>query len=92
MVGHIDQHVADMLVRQFIEDLLGLPVAAHQPCPAQKPQMVTDQRLRQVETCRDISNRSRRIEAKEKDTQTRWVAKQPECLGKDGRIELRWYG
>ena len=56
VMRHIDKHVADMLVGKLIEDLLCLPVAAYQPCPAQQAQMVAYQRLRQIEARRDITN------------------------------------
>ena len=35
VVRHVDEHVADMPVGKLVEYLLGLPVAAYQPCAAQ---------------------------------------------------------
>jgi len=46
VMRHVDEHVADVLVGQFVEDLFCLPVAAHEPGAAQEPQMMADQRLR----------------------------------------------
>ncbi len=56
VMRHIDEHVADVLVSELIENLLGLPVATHQPCTAQQSQVMADERLRKVEACRDVTH------------------------------------
>jgi len=75
-----------MFVGKFIEYLLGLPVAAHEPRAAQQAQVMADQRLRQVEARGDLADRLWPLEAEEQDAQARRVAEQPECLGEDREL------
>ena len=45
---HVLQHLADVLVRDAVEDVLGLAFAAHEARAAQQAQVMADQGLRQV--------------------------------------------
>lgn len=56
---HVLQHLADVLVRDAVEDVLGLAFAAHEARTAQQPQVMADQRLRQVERFGDVPHGDR---------------------------------
>ena len=67
---HVLQHLADVLVRDAVEDVLGLAFAAHEARTAQQPQVMADQRLRQVERFGDVPHGDRAMHALQQDLHT----------------------
>src|SRR5690606_21230476 len=80
MARHVEEHVAHVPVGNLIEDLLGPAIALHEPRTAQQPQVMADQRLRQVEPLGDLAHRTRAVETVEKDRQPARIAEQAKRL------------
>ena len=89
MDRHVLQNLAHMLIGDFVEDLLGVAHALDESSSAQEPQMVADQRERQIQPFRDVTDGNRARRAAQEDLETRRIPQQAEGLRQDGDLVLR---
>jgi hypothetical protein len=78
---HVGEHIADMPVYGYIEDLLADALGTHDPCRAQQTQVVTHQRLRQTQRLGNRPDRAPLVRAGEHDAQAGRIAQQAEQIG-----------
>ena len=70
-----------MLIGGRVKNLLAVPLRPQDTARAQQPQVMADQRLRQMGVRRDVGDAARLLKTGKYDLQTACLAEYPEQLG-----------
>jgi hypothetical protein len=81
MGHHVGKNAAHMLVGGRVKNLLALPLRPQDAAGAQQPQVMADQRLRQLGARSDVGDAARLIKAGKYDLEPACFAENPEQLG-----------
>ena len=81
MGHHVGKHAAHMLVGGRVKNLFAVPLRPQDAARAQQPQVMADQRLRQMGTRSDVGDAARPLKAGKYDLEPACLAEDPEQLG-----------
>ena len=86
MGQHVGEHAGNMVVLDFVEDLLVAAGAADEARGAEEPEVVADQGLAGARGLGDIAHGDGTVEAGKDHLEARGVAEEPIGLGDDGEV------